>query len=358
MEFADKLHNMSKKLDNIADKVTTEEATKNALIMPFIHSVLGFDVFNPLEVVPEFTADVGIKKGEKIDYALLKDDEVQILIECKKYGDNLGKQHKSQLFRYFAATNARVAILTNGEKYLFFTDLDASNVMDKKPFLELDLSDIDENIIPEVKKLTKESFDIDSILGSAEELKYLNQIKKIIEDQFEEPHGDFVRFIAAQIHDGILTAGVKKQFSALTKKALKQFIYDSVNDRLKSAIGSSATLPPLDENSPDVEKEHDKEDDNKIITTVEELEAYNIVKAILRQKIEANRIAARDRQSYFGVLLDDNNRKPLCRFHFNTKQKYLGIFTADKKEERIPIDSVDEIFNYSKELLATVDIYL
>ncbi|MFL1916984.1 type I restriction endonuclease [Plesiomonas shigelloides] len=153
--------------------------------MPFLHSVLGYDVFDPNEVVPEFTADAGTKKGEKADYALLKDGVVQILIECKKYSELLSTKHANQLFRYFSVTNARIAILTNGSKYDFFTDLDAPNKMDDKPFLILDLENLDEHIDPEIKKLTKSSFDMESVVDTAGELKHLNKIKKIWRNKFK-----------------------------------------------------------------------------------------------------------------------------------------------------------------------------
>ena len=148
MEFAERLAALALKVKNQREAIQTEEATKNAFIMPFISTILGYDVFNPLEVVPEFTADVGVKKGEKIDYAIMRDGEVQILIECKKSTEALRIEHASQLYRYFAVTNARIAVLTNGESYHFYTDLDAPNRMDDKPFLVLDLSDIDETLLP------------------------------------------------------------------------------------------------------------------------------------------------------------------------------------------------------------------
>ena len=212
MDFIERLQSLSKKIDQVANNLATEEATKNALVMPFLHSVLGYDVFDPNEVIPEFTADTGTKKGEKVDYALVKDDEVQILIECKKFGETLTPKHASQLFRYFSVTNTRLAILTNGSQYEFYTDLDAPNKMDEKPFLILDLQNIDEHIVPEIKKLTKSSFDVESIVDAAGELKYLNQIKKLLTQQFEEPEEDFVKFFASRVYDGVLTAKVKTQF--------------------------------------------------------------------------------------------------------------------------------------------------
>lgn len=349
MEFIEKLELIAKRIPAIANNLTTEEATKNALIMPFLHQVLGYDIFNPLEVVPEFTADTPNKRNEKVDYALMIDGQVQVLIECKKFGEALSIKHAGQLFRYFSTTNARIAILTNGTEYQFFTDIDATNKMDEKPFLKLDLLNIDKHLISGVAKLTKESFDLDSIVNTAGDYKYLSQIKKVIEEQVKSPCDDFVRFFASRVYEGAVTAKVKQQFSELTIKAFSQFINDSINARLKTALHNDDTKQEV----PVVE-----EDDSKIITTPEELEGFNIVKAILRQKLDVSRIVSRDQQSYFGVLLDDNNRKPLCRLHFNTKQKYLGIFDENKKEVRHPIESLDDIFKYADQLLATAVHYI
>ncbi|VFQ47382.1 type I restriction endonuclease [Desulfoluna butyratoxydans] len=358
MEFMEKLQGLSEKIEQVAGNLATEEATKNALVMPFLHTVLGYDIFDPNEVVPEFTADTATKKNEKVDYALVKDDEVQILIECKKFGENLTQKHTGQLYRYFSVTKARLAILTNGSKYQFFTDLDAANVMDDKPFLTLDLEDIDEYVVPEVKKLTKSAFDVESIVDAAGDLKYLNQIKKELRKQFESPEEEFVRFFASRVYDGMLTPKVKSQFLEMTTKALKQFLNESINDRLKSAIGPDVQIknekPVVVEN--DTPPEPEKV--SKIVTTEEEIEGFNIVKAIVRQRVPAEKVAHRDTQSYFGILFEDNNRKPICRLHFNGKQKYIGLFDEEKKETRHPIDTLDDIFKFDSELLETVGIYV
>ncbi len=355
MDFIERVNILAKRIPQIQDKLQTEEATKNALIMPFLGTVLGWDVFDPTEVIPEFTADTVGKKAEKVDYALMKDNEVQILIECKKYGEKLSIKHAAQLFRYFSVTNARLAILTNGIEYQVFTDMDAPNKMDEKPYLEFNIQDIDEHIIVEIKKLSKTVFDIDSIVSSAGELKYLSQIKKIISEQFKDPEDEFVRFFASRAYDGTLTAKVKQQFYEITQKALRQFLNDSINERLKSALGNDKAET---ETTPIIEsKVTDENEKSKINTTAEEIEGFNITKAILRQKVDVSRITSRDTQSYFGILLDDNNRKPLCRLHFNAKQKYIGILDSDKNETRHPIETVDDIFNFTEQLLNTVSLY-
>ena len=357
MDFIERLQGLSKKIGQVGATLETEEATKNALIMPFLHSVLGYDVFDPTEVVPEFTADTGTKKGEKVDYALLKDGEVQILIECKKFGEKLSTKHANQLFRYFAVTNARIAILTNGNIYEFYTDLDAPNKMDEKPFLTLNMSELDEHIVPEIKKLTKSTFDVDSVVGAAGELKYLNAIKKVLSEQFKDPEEDFVKFFTSKVYEGVQTSKVKAQFMEITTKALKQFLNDSINFRLKSAIGGDENqLDKISANDEAAIKDISvevEEEKSKILTTQDELDGFNIIKAILRSKLDVSRITHRDTQSYFGILLDDNNRKPLCRLHFNAKQKYLGVVGEDRKEVRHPIDSLDDLFVHSELLLET-----
>lgn len=354
MDFIERINVLARRIPQIQNNLLTEEATKNALIMPFLDKVLGWDVYDPTEVIPEFTADTASKKGEKVDYALMKDGEVQILIECKKYGEKLTIKHASQLFRYFSVTNARLAILTNGAEYQIFTDSDAPNKMDEKPFLKFDLESIDEHIIPEVKKLAKSVFNIDSIVSSAGELKYLSQIKKIIAEQFKEPEEEFVRFFASRSYEGTLTPKVKQQFYDITHKALMQFLSDSINERLKTALSNDKTASEAQQQEVIVKNEDEKA---KVVTTNEEIEGYNIIKAILRQKVDLSRVIARDTQSYFGILLDDNNRKPLCRLHFNAKQKYLGIIGQDKDETRYPIDKLDDIFNFSEQLLNTATFY-
>lgn len=149
MDFIDQLKQFASRVENLKDQIATEEATKTSLILPFFQ-LLGYDIFDPTEFVPEFTADVGIKKGEKVDYAIFQNGIPIILIEAKWCGENLDK-HSSQLFRYFGTSKAKFGILTNGLIYKFFTDLEEPNKMDEKPFMELNLLDIKESLVPELK---------------------------------------------------------------------------------------------------------------------------------------------------------------------------------------------------------------
>ncbi|WP_293675516.1 type I restriction endonuclease, partial [Thiolapillus sp.] len=207
-------------------------------IMPFL-SVLGYDVFNPMEVIPEYTADIGTKKGEKVDYVIKKDDEIIILIECKWSGIDLHQNHASQLYRYFSTTSARFCILTNGIVYEFYSDIDSPNKMDSKPFFEFNILDFEDHQINELKKFTKSAFSLEDILTTASTLKYTGAIKKILEQELEKPSEEFVRFFASRIYGGRLTQSVLEQFRKIVKKAREQFINEKINDRLKSALSTN-----------------------------------------------------------------------------------------------------------------------
>jgi hypothetical protein len=355
MEFEESIGQIAAKVSELKPTIQTEEATKNAFIMPFIGRVLGYDVFNPNEVIPEFIADVGLKKGEKIDYALVRDGRMQILIECKKVGVPLSLENASQLYRYFAVTDARIGVLTNGQVWNFYMDIDQPNRMDSKPFLVLDLLDIDETVLPELKKLTKPAFDVDSIASSAEELKYVGALKRGVGDEFKDPSDEFVKLLAGHVYDGQFRQSVMEKFRPLVEKAHKRFLADQVNDRLKTALGADdVKVGTMQEGADDPDANEIGEtadpDDSGIETTEEEISGYRIVKAIACSDVDPRRIAIRDAKSYCAVLLDDNNRKPIVRLYFNTKQKYVGVFGEDRQCTRLPIDDLNGIYQYTEQI--------
>ena len=344
MSFADELLNLSQRLPSIRGKIDTEEATKNALVMPFL-AALGYDVFNPSEVIPEFTADVGIKKGEKVDYAVMHEGEIIILVECKPAGSDLTDHNTGQLFRYFSVTNARIAILTSGIKYRFFSDLEKPNRMDDSPFLELDLEDLREDVVAEVAKLDKQHFDLDRMLSSAADLKYLREITQTLTEQAENPDAELVRFFFGKASStGRFTASAKDQFTEILRKAFQRYIRERVSSRLRSALAHEADTLADSETDEDI---------SDIVTTKEEIESFHIVKAIVTMVLKPHRIVHRDMKSYFGILCDNNNRKPICRLHFNSRTKYIGLFDEQKNETRHPVASPDDIYKYSEQLRAT-----
>lgn len=352
MDFKDQIKALGERVGKLKEHVTTEEATKTAMIMPFIQA-LGYDVFNPHEVVPEFIADLGIKKGEKVDYAIVRDGNPVMLIECKWCGECLDV-HNSQLFRYFHTTQSRFGLLTNGVNYRFYTDLVEPNKMDEKPFLEFNITDMRETVVEELKKFHKSYFDVDQVLSAASELKYSNEVKAMIGAEFSNPSEAFVRHFARKVYPKSVTEKVLTQFTDIVKKSFYQFTNDIINDRLKSAL--SQEQAPKEENLPKAAEQAQSPAEEKIQTTDEEKEAFFIIKAILRHIVDPGRIVYRDTQSYLNVLLDNTIRKQICRLYLNAQKKYLGVF-EDKKERRIEIANLDDIYAHSDVLIKTVSNY-
>jgi hypothetical protein len=347
MDFIDQIKTISQQIQKIKEQIVTEEATKSAFVMPFINA-LGYNVFNPMEVCPEFTADVPGLKGEKVDYAIIKDNNPIILIECKWCGGSLeNPKHSSQLHRYFHATEAKFGVLTNGILYRFYTDIEKSNVMDEKPFFEFNMLDFNESTINELKRFSKLTFNSNEMGDVARNLLYTREIKRIMAEQLTDPSPDFVKFFAGQVYTGKLVASVVEKFTEITKRSLKEFINDRITDRLKSAIDLPDTTTPASTSAEPQEAESEPDSsssEDSIVTTEEEMEGFYIVKAILREDIEAGRIQFKDTKSYFGINIDGKVNKTICRLWLNSNKKIIGILDAEGKEARKTISSLDEVY--------------
>jgi hypothetical protein len=298
--------------------------------------------------VPEFNADAVGKKGEKVDYAIKVDGDIRILIECKPITANLDKTHLAQLYRYFSVTSAKFAILTNGRTFHFHTDLESPNKLDERPFFVFDLSDLHPQIINELRKFSRSEFSVDAILQSAHRLKYTSAIKKEVLAQMDAPNDELVRLLTANLGLGKFTASVREQFTPLVKSAFREIVRESVKSMLSNALDTTDRLREPAESV--------FVDEEEIVTTDEEREGFMIVRAIVREVIKADRVVIRDQKSYCGILIDNNNRKPLARLHFNRPTKYVGLFDGDK-EDRIKIDSLDHIYDLTDRLRTTARFY-
>lgn len=364
MDIADKLRALAARLERQRDSIKTEEGTKTSFILPFI-AALGYDIFDPHEVNPESIADVGVKKGEKVDYAIMRDGKPVMLFECKALTADLNKEHAAQLFRYFTVTPARIAVLTNGQVYRFFSDLEEPNKMDSVPFLEFDLLNFTDEAVAELKRFAKSNFELEQVVASLADIKHNKEVRRILREQIEKPSDEFVRFFAKQIHTGVFNERVRARFEGIVKQALNQVIVETVNDRIKSALTPSAQInqvvtatTPTAPTTAQPQSTPDADTGKTVITTDDELEAFRIVRAILRKTIKPARIVMRDQQSYCGILLDDNNRKPICRLYFNNPaKKQIGFFDENKVEQKVQINDLDELYSNDDRLLKAVSSY-
>ncbi len=345
--FAEQIKAISSRIEKLRNTIETEEATKTSVIMPFFQ-ILGYDVFNPEEFTPEFVADVGIKKGEKVDYAIISDGKPVILIEAKPINENLQK-HDSQLFRYFGTSTAKFAILTNGIIYRFYTDLDEQNKMDSSPFFEFNILDIKDSSLHELAKFKKTSFDLEKIFTSASELKYLNKLKKFLSEQWENPSEEFIRFLIGQIYDGVKTKNTIDRFEPIVKKAFKQFINELVSDKIKAALKTTNTENEQQDETKPSDTEVNNKEESQVHTTEEEIEGFAIVKLLIKDVIDEDRISHRDNLSYFNILVDNSIRKWVCRLGFNTSNKYVQF--NDEDRTFINIEKISDISNHKEKLV-------
>ncbi len=372
MEIEERLQAIATRIPIVRGQLTTEEATKTSLVLPFIQS-LGYDFTDPDQVVPEFHADVPGIKGERVDYAIMQDGAPIIMFECKAAGASLGNPHHTQLYRYFGSTTVRVGVLTNGILYEFYSDLDDINRMDAKPFMTIDMSDLANAPIIELERLCKGKFNESEVLSAAAELKYNQALRRFLKQEFTEPGDEFSKMLIAQVYQGkVITQKVRDTFAPIVRRSLKHFIADQVNERLRAALsrgesetthGVSTGAQPISNegtghlNAAQIESED--EDD----TTVQEIEGFLIVKSLLRGTVAPARVAMRDQMTYCGILLDDNNRHPLCRLWFNRSQRYVGLFdvldeSGKAREEKVAIETLDDIYGLADRLIATASRYV
>lgn len=357
MDFKDLIKQHGERVAKLKEQIQTEEATKNAFIMPFIQ-LLGYDVFSPFEVVPEHTCDIGTKKGEKIDYAIMKDNNPILLIECKHWKQELGL-HDNQLLRYYGVSTAKFGLLTNGIVYKFYTDLESTNIMDNTPFLEIDITDINELQIEELKKFHKSYFDETTILNTASNLKYTNDFKRIIISEINTPSEALVRLFSKQVCPKQITSKMIEYFTPIVKKSFNHVVNDKINDRLKSALktGDEDTEVNGLQQSVISDTTTTVDDKKQVITTEIEMEGYYIVKSIIRETIEPDRISYKDTIDYFRIIVDGSTLKSICRLWFNGKQKYMTVNYEDGKQKFL-IDTLDDLYKYKDILIAACTPYI
>ena len=341
--FEEQVKALVKRVQAMMDTITNEEVTKSSVVMPFFQT-LGFDVFNPLEFFPEYTADVGNKKGEKVDYAILINNEPIILIEVKPLNTELDR-HAPQLFRYFVTTKAKFAILTNGLEYKFFTDLDKENIMDNAPFLDINLLEMTDADYQELIKFHKTNLDVKEILDSASELRYLSQLTEAIKKEITSPSDGFIRYILTQeVYDGRLTQNIIDKFRPLVKKAFADYVNILVNDKIQTALKNDSRLND--------DEEVDSSSDAPEEISPDEMTSFYIIKSILAEATDTSRITCKSNRTYFGILLENKATRWICRIFLRERGSYVIIPDKKKIEKKYPINTLDEIYKLKDALLA------
>ena len=353
-EFQEKIQNFSKQLKQKKEGINTEETTKIALIYPFVR-LLGYDTTNPLEVRAEYTADIGAKQGEKVDLAILQDGKVNMIIECKPITTTLEQQHLSQLYRYYSLTEAKIGILTNGIVWQFYADSKKPGIMDETPFLEINLEHPKKSNIDKLENFTKEKFNPQAIEDSINELKYKHDLKERLLEELQSPSDELTRVLTKQVYDGVVTQNVIKQFRGLIRAELQHIIQEKLDKTLNDAI---------ENNEPPEEKSDFTLNKKGVVTTQQEIDAFNIVRSIVSEIIDPEEIALKDGKYYCSALYKNNSSRPLIRFFFNNSDKFsimlfdnLTTIKGEKKGHRERIEQLNDLYNYKEEMLNTIRFY-
>ena len=362
MNLSEKLKVLALRATNNKENLLTEEATKQALIVPFF-SALGYDVYDPTEFIPEYIADVGSKKGEKVDYAIMIDSKPQIIVEAKMIGVPLDK-FGNQITRYFAFTASKFAILTDGVEYRFFTDIDETNKMDKTPFFTFKITDLRESDIAEISKFHKSVFDAAEVFNAAEDLKYTTAIENFVKTQFNSPSSDFIKYLISKVYKGKKVQSAIDKFQPIVEKSLKQFIDERVNERLTQALngnGGEKVVPTPPDVKVDPTEIEVVDETPKVETTIEELEAYGIIKAMLKDVLPAEKIDYKDTIYYFSIEYDGKRTKWICRLVLKDNLKYIVIPSDDDDArkhnigygKRYELESVNSLYDLSDLIVAS-----
>lgn len=350
MDFIEKVKQFSIRVETLKNSIRTEEATKTSIIMPFF-AMLGYDVFDPSEFMPEFIADVGIKKGEKVDYAIIINNEPVMLIEAKSVDKNL-ERHDSQLFRYFGTTRAKFAILTNGLLYRFYTDIDERNKMDREPFLEINMLKIKDSQINELKKFTKDNFDVNAILDTASLLKDERKFKQTFSELLQNPTDEFVKLFLQDFYTGQKTQTVIEKYRPILKKSLNDIISETLNEKILLALENTESKYDNEPVKPD------DEGIAKLSTSDDELEAFFIVKTILKSKVDMIDLYYKKTESYFVILYKNNVRKWICRLILTDSQKSIILPDANKKLiNKFTLTNLTDIMDYKNQIIDVIKRY-
>lgn len=373
MTFKEELQKLSVQITERKKHITNEEMTKQALIIPFLQ-VLGYDVFNPLEVKPEFDSDFAKKKGEKVDYAIYKNDKPIIFIEAKVVTEDPAS-HNAQLSRYFNATpEVKFAIITNGVTYKFFTDLDANNIMDDNPFAVINITELSPSDIEILDKFRKEAFDTETLVKYAEDLIYTTNLNNKLRELFKNPPDDFIRYLIKDFSDSRITSNVIERFRPIVKKSIQNALLDMVSQSLSQSSLPKETPsedPPEEESAdgaaPEVKVRKD------IATTEDELECYEIVReTLLNAGKNISEVNYKDTASYFAILnrnilywflrinLDSQNKFIITRLSVDNAAQLAAEFKVEPApkglgESRIYINGVEDLSKLSKLVIDCFD---
>ncbi len=354
MGFTEDIAKLSEKVRNKVNHVVGEEATKMALIVPFL-SALGYDIHDPTEVIPEYVADFATKKAgqfEKVDYALAINGTIVMIVEAKACGQK-PEAHDGQLRKYFNSLIAtKVAIVTNGVEYRFFTDLRHTNIMDEEQFFSFNILKYDLKDIENLKFFHRDNFDVAAINRHAEEMVYVKGMTQLVGSLLRSPSEEFIRFLIAELGKLAPSYKIEKpiktkllnKFEPIVKKSIQSSLLELMTRSLSQEMAQTAEINNTAMTAEAENEEEEELESSQVVTTSEELAALEKIKAIAAtSKTYHLEVKPRDTVSYFGVNLGKTNWWFL-RLYLNQKKKsFISRLPLDEVKALAPDFEVQEV---------------
>lgn len=327
MDFFTQIQEHANRIKEVAHLCTTEETTKQALILPMLH-LLGFSPFDPKQVRAEYKADfLGAKASEKVDYALFgeNDETPMMFLEAKGYNINI-RNHIGQLARYFNSTpDVSVGIITNGRLWLFFTDLNHRNIMDNDPFLEIDLTKpLNEIDIEQLQKFHRAEFDPDGLRNLAVNNSYILSIKDAIKSSFLELDTELIRFFATK-------AGITRQLNERFLKTLRPIVHLGIEEAYAEFMPNKIPIPI----SPQEKQE----------TVQSQLNQEELVLADLKEIIKSPDLILKNENGAHSIYLNANASNWFCQFAFK-QNKFLFRFAQNFNLNDANIAHIWKVFGF------------
>jgi predicted type IV restriction endonuclease len=370
MELVEKLMGLKTKIEKTREHVKTEQAAKTAFVLPFLQ-ILGYDIFNPSEVIPEHTADWAEKKGEKVDYAIKIDGKIEMLIECKALDDKLDVSKASQLGRYFSSiTDADIGVLTNGITYKFYTDLDKKNVMDKKPFLTFDFDNPNEELIPRLDMFTKEKISGTEGREEIEKLRNYSAALQVIKNEYKNPSEGWARFVIGEV--GYIKRASRdtvEEFQGHLKKIVDHQNRAYLKARFDKLQGQDKAMdesPALDDSKSDTPAIPSIASDmgfNNTFGMLEEIQGLAVVKSILygvSDDYDSSKISLMDWKGFCNVIYDKKRNDVVVRMYFNRADKgklYIEIPGNDDLGKK-QISNVQEMNDHREQIIESAKRFI
>lgn len=300
-----------------------ETQTRDNLIHPFFN-ILNYSKLD--DYTHEYISDMGDKKGRKVDIAItLGKKEPLMLVECKSATAKLNDNHFRQLNEYcLYSPSAKVGVLTNGIIYNFYTvNQKEKKGLNSKPFFTFDLTNYDNSQLEMLALFNRQSIEINEIIQEAEDVYFLDNFDNALFKTLVETD-DLVKLIFKNM------GGLRS-----TEKALSQ---------IKGLVNSISIKTALDK----IIQKEISESNSGIITTAEEIKAYNVIKTILAMssKIKAadlERINYRDLKNSFLIIVDDKQTKNICSLVFKEKLKAIDINGNRFELDDVTVSSITKL---------------